>query len=118
MVTHDLPRSAAHPFYTRLNQILDAHDFDGDVEGQCQRFYADDGSGTPQLDEEPVARDAVCRNRRRIRGPRGLLLLRLRGSAWNVRAPIVMSSIARLEHSKRPGADSSSPLFKINNKSV
>jgi hypothetical protein len=25
--THNLPRSAAHPFYTRLNQILDEHDF-------------------------------------------------------------------------------------------
>jgi transposase len=41
--TNDLPRSAAHPFYTRLNQILDKHDFDGHVEGLCQRFYADDG---------------------------------------------------------------------------
>jgi hypothetical protein len=29
VATHDLPRSAAHPFYTRLNQILDRHDFDG-----------------------------------------------------------------------------------------
>ena len=29
VATQDLPRSAAHPFYTRLNQILDKHDFDG-----------------------------------------------------------------------------------------
>lgn len=29
MATQDLPRSAARPFYTRLNQILDQHDFDG-----------------------------------------------------------------------------------------
>jgi transposase len=43
VATHDLPRSAAHPFYTRLNQILDQQDFDGYVEGICQRFYADDG---------------------------------------------------------------------------
>ena len=41
--TQDLPRSAAHPFYTHLNQILDQHDFDGFVEGLCQRFYADEG---------------------------------------------------------------------------
>jgi transposase len=40
MATQDLSRSAAHPFYTRLNQILDQHDFDGYVEGLCQRFYA------------------------------------------------------------------------------
>ena len=43
VATQDLPRSAAHPFYTRLNQILDEHDFDGYVEGLCQRFYADEG---------------------------------------------------------------------------
>jgi transposase len=43
VATSDLPRSAAHPFYTRLNQILDTHDFDGYVEGLCQQFYADDG---------------------------------------------------------------------------
>jgi len=36
------PRSAAHPFYTRLNQILDEHDVDGYIEGLCQRFYADE----------------------------------------------------------------------------
>jgi transposase len=43
VATHDLPRSAAHPFYARLNQILDQHDFDDFVEGLCERFYADDG---------------------------------------------------------------------------
>ena len=35
--TQDLPRSAAHPFYVRLNQILDQHDFDGFVETLCER---------------------------------------------------------------------------------
>jgi transposase len=43
VATADLARSAAHPFYMRLNQILDQHDFDRFVEGLCQRFYADDG---------------------------------------------------------------------------
>jgi hypothetical protein len=43
----DRPRSAAHPFYARLNQILDQHDFDGFVEGLCERFYA--GEGRPGL---------------------------------------------------------------------
>jgi hypothetical protein len=43
VATQDLPRSAAHPFYVRLNQILDQHDFDGHVEGLCERFYAEDG---------------------------------------------------------------------------
>jgi transposase len=43
VATQDLPRSAAHPFYARLNQILDQHDFDSFVEGLCERFYADEG---------------------------------------------------------------------------
>jgi hypothetical protein len=33
---------------TRLNQVLDTHDFDGYVEGLCQRFYAED-IGRPGL---------------------------------------------------------------------
>ena len=48
VATEDLPRSAAHPFYRRLNQILDQDDFDGYVEGLCQRFYADE-VGRPGL---------------------------------------------------------------------
>src|SRR5688572_1788231 len=43
VATQDLPRSAAHPFYARLNQILDQHDFDGYVERLSERFYADEG---------------------------------------------------------------------------
>ena len=35
VATQDLRRSAAHPFYVRLNQILAQHDFDGYVEGLC-----------------------------------------------------------------------------------
>lgn len=31
------------PFYARLNQILDQNDFDGFVEGRCERLYADEG---------------------------------------------------------------------------
>jgi transposase len=43
VATQDLPRSAAHPFYARQNQILDQQDFDSLVQGLCARFYADDG---------------------------------------------------------------------------
>jgi transposase len=43
VATSDLLRSSAHPFYARLNQIIEKHDFDGFVEGLCRRFYADDG---------------------------------------------------------------------------
>jgi transposase len=48
VATQDLPRSAAHPFYARLNQILDQADFDGYAEALCQRFYADE-IGRPGL---------------------------------------------------------------------
>jgi transposase len=43
VATQDLPRSAGHPFYARLNQLLDQGDFDGYVEGLCARFYANEG---------------------------------------------------------------------------
>jgi transposase len=36
----DLPVSPGHPFYARVNAILDADGFDRFVEGQCRRFYA------------------------------------------------------------------------------
>src|SRR6267154_1376227 len=40
VATVQLPKSPGHPFYTRLNVLLDAEDFDRLVEGQCARFYA------------------------------------------------------------------------------
>src|SRR5258708_39521229 len=40
VITTDLPTSASHPFYARLNQLLAEHHFDDFVEGQCQPFYA------------------------------------------------------------------------------
>lgn len=40
IATSDLPRSPGHPFYARLNQILDAAQFDRFAEAQCARFYA------------------------------------------------------------------------------
>ena len=36
----DLPASPGHPFYTRLNAVLDAHGFDRFAEDQCRAFYA------------------------------------------------------------------------------
>jgi len=36
-----LARSASHPFYQRLSQLLAEHGFDRFVEGLCRRFYAD-----------------------------------------------------------------------------
>jgi transposase len=38
--TTELPMSPGHPFYVRLNEILDAAGFDRFVEEQCRPFYA------------------------------------------------------------------------------
>ena len=35
-----LPPTGGHPFYQRLNHVLDAHAFDDFVEAQCAPFYA------------------------------------------------------------------------------
>src|SRR5256712_7737801 len=36
----DLPASPGHPFYVRLNAVLDAQGFDRFTEDRCRRFYA------------------------------------------------------------------------------
>jgi transposase len=48
IATSDLPRTAAHPFYERLNRILDEAGFDTFVETQAAGFYADT-LGRPSL---------------------------------------------------------------------
>ena len=48
MATQKLPRSPGHPFYERLNQVLEKAGFDAFVEGRCARFYAA-GIGRPSL---------------------------------------------------------------------
>ena len=40
IATQDLPRSASHPFYARLNRVLDEKRFDDYVERSCASFYA------------------------------------------------------------------------------
>ena len=40
VATSDLPKAPSHPFYARLNELLDASAFDAFAEAKCQRFYA------------------------------------------------------------------------------
>lgn len=40
IATNALPVTGGHPFYQRLNQVLDQHGFDEFVEAQCASFYA------------------------------------------------------------------------------
>ena len=48
IAANELPRTGGHPFYLRLNQVLDAHAFDEFVEAQCAPFYAET-VGRPSL---------------------------------------------------------------------
>ena len=41
MASEDLPRSSGHPFYERLNGILESGGFDEFAESECGRFYAE-----------------------------------------------------------------------------
>ncbi|MEN6426555.1 MAG: transposase [Phycisphaerales bacterium] len=39
--TAEIVTSSGHPFYQRLNQLLQEHGFDGFVEASCESFYAE-----------------------------------------------------------------------------
>src|SRR4030065_2953345 len=40
VATSELPRSPGHPFYQRLNRVLEGAGFDEFAEKRCARFYA------------------------------------------------------------------------------
>jgi len=44
----EMPRTPAHPFYGKLNEVLNDHGFDAFAEGRCQKFYAEK-MGRPSL---------------------------------------------------------------------
>jgi len=48
VATVDLPKTAAHPFYRRLNEVLEEHGFDAFAEQCCEKFYAAE-MGRPSL---------------------------------------------------------------------
>ncbi len=48
VAAQDLPKTASHPFYERLSQILEAEGFDPYVEKLCEKFYARE-MGRPSL---------------------------------------------------------------------
>jgi transposase len=66
MAKSDLPMSPRHPFYTRLNALLDAHGFDRFVEDLCRGFYAP-VMGRPGLNAGPLLSTARGRLLRRAR---------------------------------------------------
>lgn len=48
IATAELPQTGGHPFYERLNKVLEAESFDRFAEGLCRKFYAEK-LGRPSL---------------------------------------------------------------------
>ena len=48
VATCDLPKSPGHPFYSKLNRLLDEAEFDGFVEALCKPYYSN-GRGRPSV---------------------------------------------------------------------
>src|SRR5437879_4955366 len=50
-ITHDaLPRSAGHPFYVKLNELLEEAGFDRWLEKRCSRYYEqEEKRGQPSI---------------------------------------------------------------------
>ena len=48
VATCDLPKSPGHPFYSKLNRLLDESGFDAFVENLCKPSYAN-GRGRPSI---------------------------------------------------------------------
>src|SRR5262249_61358952 len=86
----ELPISPGHPFYVRLNEILDAAGFDRFVEEQSRPFYApalglraylvEPDRGRRSWRDAPQAHGPVYGNRRRGSRPRGRRLMRRAGA--------------------------------------
>ena len=92
VLTSELPTSPAHPFYSRLNALLDGAKFDEYAERRCLDFYAD-GVGRPGLAPGRYFR---------------LLLLGFfegldseRGIAWRVADSLAVRSFLGLELNER-----------------
>ena len=70
--TADLPTNAGHPFFERLNRVLEEAGFDAFVEELCAAFYAA-RMGPPESTAGPVFPSVVDRLFRRVvlRGDRG-----------------------------------------------
>ena len=50
LAVDELPKSAGHPFYEKLNQLLAAADFDPWIEGRCAQYYnQEERRGQPSI---------------------------------------------------------------------
>jgi transposase len=89
----ELPRTVAHPFYQRLNQVLEERGFDEFVEGQCARFYAA-AMGRPSLTPGRYFRLLLIGYFEGIEGERGI--------AWRAADSLALRQFLELELSEAP----------------
>src|SRR3979411_2211767 len=93
VATAELPKSPGHPFYPRLNALLDANDFDEFVEGQCARFYAP-VMGRPSLGPGRYFRLLLVASFEGIDSERGI--------AWRASDSLAVRSFLRLPVDEPP----------------
>ena len=89
----ELPRTVAHPFYQRLNQVLEERGFDTFVEEQCERFYAET-MGRPSLAPGRYFRLLLIGYFEGIEGERGI--------AWRAADSLALRQFLELELSEAP----------------
>ena len=93
VATSELPKSPGHPFYARLNELLDANDFDRFVEGQCAKFYAA-VMGRPSLEPGRYFRLLMLGYFEGIDSERGI--------AWRATDSLAIRSFLRLPVNEPP----------------
>ena len=89
----ELPRTVAHPFYQRLNQVLEERGFDEFVEGRCARFYAE-AMGRPSLTPGRYFRLLLIGYFEGIEGERGI--------AWRAADSLALRSFLELGLGETP----------------
>lgn len=90
--TQELPEGPGHPFYERLAKILDEADFDGFVEAECAKFYAEK-VGRPSLPPTIYFRLLLIGFFEGIDSERGI--------AWRVADSITLRNFLGLELTRR-----------------
>src|SRR5215469_4484794 len=89
----ELPRTAGHPFYERLNQLLEERKFDEFVEAQCEHFYAET-MGRPSLTPGRYFRLLLIGYFEGLEGERGI--------AWRAEDSLALRRFLELELSEKP----------------
>jgi transposase len=93
IVHSELPSTVGHPFYERLNRLLEERGFDELVESECKRFYAET-MGRPSLTPGRYFRLLLIGYFEGIDGERGI--------AWRAADSLALRRFLELELSEPP----------------